>query len=467
MRDGSPWLGRRKQLVPRDEEGRSSLGRLLGQLDRAGCGDVVVTVDAASADEFGPVAGDRLRVLDPAHLWDGGLNVVASRPVWATGDRTTILFGDVFYSDEALAAIVACEEPGVWWFRRTARSELTGHRWDEPFGLSFGPGEHDRLFSTAEALSARWRPGQRALHSWQLHAALTGHPQLPGSIRSLPNMTVIDDWTDDIDSPAEAVGWLGRYHAGKIRAVVGIPWMGGDAVRRRAFEWCRSWWAGHGFEVVVSELEPDGDGLVNLAAARNRAAAMVDNWDVFVFADADTVGAAENVWAAAYLAVQFGQVVLPFEGHRRLPAYGSERVMRSGRLPTRSTAPRVTSAVGGIVVVPRIVWSGVRFDERFRGWGSEDRAFHAATSVLYGEHDRLPGDSFHLWHPPAPDAGNRVLEHRRANMELMARYRDATGVTSSQAWRPRWERNGYVPGPVSAAELCGLLTEPGGPMEAV
>lgn len=38
-------------------------------------------------------------------------------------------------------------------------------------------------------------------------------------------------------------------------------------------------------------------------------------------------------------------------------------------------------------------------DERFRGWGGEDRAFLMALDHLWGPHQNLPGQILHLWHP--------------------------------------------------------------------
>lgn len=39
------------------------------------------------------------------------------------------------------------------------------------------------------------------------------------------------------------------------------------------------------------------------------------------------------------------------------------------------------------------------FDERFRGWGSEDVALLRALDTLYGKHKTVDENIFHLWHP--------------------------------------------------------------------
>lgn len=53
-------------------------------------------------------------------------------------------------------------------------------------------------------------------------------------------------------------------------------------------------------------------------------------------------------------------------------------------------------------------------DERYRGWGAEDRAFYRRISA-HGEVRRLPGGLLHLHHAPAP----RADEAARANQHLL------------------------------------------------
>src|SRR5690606_20504372 len=63
---------------------------------------------------------------------------------------------------------------------------------------------------------------------------------------------------------------------------------------------------------------------------------------------------------------------------------------------------------GGVNVVSRAMWEDVGgFDERFVGWGHEDRAFVHAVEVLHGPRARVPGHMLNLWHPKRrqrPDA---------------------------------------------------------------
>jgi predicted glycosyltransferase involved in capsule biosynthesis len=63
------------------------------------------------------------------------------------------------------------------------------------------------------------------------------------------------------------------------------------------------------------------------------------------------------------------------------------------------------------------------FDERFRGWGWEDRAFFIACDTLCG-HDRISGPVRHLWHPRSPEKNPDSSEYQ-AGRALCRRYKRA------------------------------------------
>src|SRR5690606_32596645 len=129
-----------------------------------------------------------------------------------------------FYTDEAMDLIVACDEPDLHFFRRPTASALTGHPWDEPQCLSFLPEHHDLLHDTALRL-VNTGDGKR-IPLWRLLGALHGVWQADHhrDVAKLPGQTHIDDWTDDFDTPRQAVSWLGRYYRNRVDVTVIMSW---------------------------------------------------------------------------------------------------------------------------------------------------------------------------------------------------------------------------------------------------
>lgn len=59
-----------------------------------------------------------------------------------------------------------------------------------------------------------------------------------------------------------------------------------------------------------------------------------------------------------------------------------------------------TGAVGGLLAFrPDDIMRVGGWDERFVGWGWEDRAFAHAADQILGPHQRPSGAIYHLWHP--------------------------------------------------------------------
>lgn len=205
------------------------------------------------------------------------------------------------------------------------------------------------------------------------------------------------------------------------RVVVLVPRRAGDPVRDRIWAWCRRIWEQQGWPIF--EGHHDEPGLFSASKARNAAAAAAGEWDVAVFADADTVPFDwKPVRDAVTLAHESGHFIRPFTTYHFLDDEGTETFMATGVLPKR-TRILGESAYGGIHVVPRRLWDASGgYDERFLGWGSEDAAFQFACTAL-GGFRRLPGDVYHLSHPM--QLRDPSTPQYQANVALGARYRAA------------------------------------------
>jgi hypothetical protein len=167
------------------------------------------------------------------------------------------------------------------------------------------------------------------------------------------------------------------------------------------------------------------NGRMNRAAARNTAARLARPWDVAVFFDADCFAPPAQVAAAADQAAESGQMVVASTTCRLLSRAGTANVL-AGRPARTWHLKREMVAPSGCFAVPSSLWDEVGGqDERFVGWGFEDRAFLIACATLAGV-ERIAGPMWHLWHPIAADKrkGDPGYE---ANLRLVGRYKAANG----------------------------------------
>lgn len=80
---------------------------------------------------------------------------------------------------------------------------------------------------------------------------------------------------------------------------------------------------------------------------------------------------------------------------------------------------------GGVFAIPRSLYDEVGgFDQRFRGYGSEDKGFLVCASTLGGDKQRMPGYAYHLDHPEDP---LRTSEATRQGNLLAERYESHDG----------------------------------------
>jgi hypothetical protein len=198
-----------------------------------------------------------------------------------------------------------------------------------------------------------------------------------------------------------------------------------DAHRTAAQWWTASRWKGCGHKVTVAELSerPWSKGRsVNAAIAASTA-------DVIVVADGDCFVSFDAMTEAISLAVE-GHWVAPFAWVRRLNVTSTAHTLSldpvlTDRPARRGLAQDPHSALpgGGIIAASRAVWSTVGgFDPRFADWGGEDYALGCALRTMTGMPAvTMPGDLWHLWHPPQPN----VSGESAATSELALRYRYA------------------------------------------
>lgn len=460
-RDGSLPLGTPKHLIE-GEEGEPVLHRTVRLLRERGARDVVIV---GPSDSRYQVDGAHLVTLDNPHPTGTSMDkLFATKALWGAG-RTTILWGDVFYTPHCMDVITTIDSPEPHLVRRPGPSNFTGARWDESFAYSFLPEHHERILELAALINRRVPTNK--IHMFTLLAAWNGS-RLPPNVREVaqqPNQTHVDDFSDDFDRWSEYTGWLGRYHRPNLAICVASG--GDDEHRIRAENWTTKLWEDAGFPVAVGAVGLDEYGRYNVSAARNRAASHVDP-DVYVFADGDTFAEPHQVRAAAVLAERTGCLVQAYDVFARLNEPATAALI-SGQVAwpdakttarfVRQQAPRSRTAIGGLVAIPRGLWETVGgYDERFFQWGGEDRAMWCAATTIAGRCDRVAGTGLHLWHPPSPH--RQPSPERKKIIELATRYKAAAGYRG---------RMGALPATREAIAdrnaMIALLSEPGGPLD--
>lgn len=140
--------------------------------------------------------------------------LLSSVPEWDPTGRTTIVFGDVYFTGAAVDTIVATETDAIQWFGRSGPSETTGHSCAEIFGVTFPARHAEQLIEASRYVQSVYRcRGQEDLvRAWTCLRHLEGQPleHDTGRIDSkkLQHFTEIDDMTDDFDYPNEYDSWL-------------------------------------------------------------------------------------------------------------------------------------------------------------------------------------------------------------------------------------------------------------------
>lgn len=171
------------------------------------------------------------------------------------------------------------------------------------------------------------------------------------------------------------------------------------------------------FEIIEGHHD---DGPFNRAAAINTARAATTA-DTLIIADSDTFVSPTQVDQAITAATRHRQVTFAYDRYCYLSRSMSDRIMAGY---DGDWWPGVEFTMQGtcsqVVVVPADLFDEAGgADEGFIGWGGEDVALSLALQTFGGGLQRITGDVWHLWHPPAPHTHD---DHWPARVKL---YGDA------------------------------------------
>lgn len=203
MAAGPDWPGGvHKHMV--EVDGETLLARAV-RLSRRYADDVVIAVRDDNRYEVDGARSVVTETRESASQRDRGRH----EDLWADDGPTAILFGDVFYTEPAMTTIMT-ERVDDWrLFCRFEPSRITGKPWGEYFAFRFTPRVKDAWLAACRRVDSLRAAGaiDRSL-PWEVYHAMCGVSDDRLRIhRDYGHATVIDDETDDFDSPEEVSTW--------------------------------------------------------------------------------------------------------------------------------------------------------------------------------------------------------------------------------------------------------------------
>lgn len=223
-----------------------------------------------------------------------------------------------------------------------------------------------------------------------------------------------------------------------------------DPWRRRLLNIVMRHYRRGGYPVVLGQGEHPGP--FNRSAKVNEARRLADyaapdgvRYPTLIVADGDVLPDLDALAKAVELSRGSGTLVYPFEEWRALDKRFTRRIVaeEARRAPLddlggprwHEATTRTYPSLSGAFAIPTALYDAIGgFDERFEGWGWEDRAFYEAAITMGGidRAPRLPGDLWHLWHPKSAEKDPTAEPYRRGRA-LRDRYVEASGDPDAMA----------------------------------
>lgn len=170
------------------------------------------------------------------------------------------------------------------------------------------------------------------------------------------------------------------------------------------------------------------------AEARNLGteAAIADNCDVIVAADADHIVRKKAFKKAILMSHKLQIATQPFYRHFKLNESLTNKLMKNtiSRKEIRKKAEYSDRVPGGVLIYTPDVFETLNgFDERFDGYGGEDVGFNVAHKTIYGvELLRIDSEGLSLWHESSKyRTSEMLLSYEKNERELQKFYYPAEG----------------------------------------
>ena len=209
-----------------------------------------------------------------------------------------------------------------------------------------------------------------------------------------------------------------------MRVLLAFPFRDTDGSRTPQYlQTQRCLWKMYPWDGIV-ECD-SGHVKFNRAATRNEAVfyAFSHNYDVIVLNDADTVPEEQPLNDAIRGAYTTDVVHYPFTtAYELIPKAMYQVGIQAASILVQRAYGKCQSE-GGIWVCKPEVWvkAGGQ-DERFNGWGCEDRAFIAANKTLVGDPVKHQGALFCMYHDRTTNNEDSWIPEE---VQLLIQYNDA------------------------------------------
>lgn len=202
------YLGVKKHLI--EIEGERLLDRTIRLLKERGITEIYTVVKDISMSYYNAGAEQWVAKLNYEDNADAD-KFLSSRELWNTQGRTLILYGDVYFTEEAMDTITTFAAKEWTLFAREGASTITGTPWGECFAISVYPKDHERMENRLHYIATLWKEGTiKRCGGWELYRAMTGREgknvRHPHTITT--NFVEINDFTDDFDFGSDLDTWL-------------------------------------------------------------------------------------------------------------------------------------------------------------------------------------------------------------------------------------------------------------------
>jgi hypothetical protein len=150
--------------------------------------------------------------------WSEANKMFSSMPYWSQHSRTTILFGDTYFTDEAMAKIMKHDKSGFYVFGRPFGSNITGKSYGEIYAISFSSEDKEQLLFALQRVSKLEERGViEKANVWAVYRAMLKLPDDLMNEHIVGSRFVnIDDWTEDFDYPHDYDNFMHnwkKFHA--------------------------------------------------------------------------------------------------------------------------------------------------------------------------------------------------------------------------------------------------------------
>lgn len=140
--------------------------------------------------------------------WNDAAKIWSSNHLWSSEKRNIILFGDVWFSDDAVQTIIN-DDGDVRFFMRTKESKITNKPHKEIFAFAFDGEKIDYVRNVVESVISENKTGAGAYLIFKKMCGLDNKSFKHHFINN-DKYIEINDWTEDFDFPKDLIRWEKR-----------------------------------------------------------------------------------------------------------------------------------------------------------------------------------------------------------------------------------------------------------------